>query len=478
MSKIDYVLKTRIIDAMENWPRLKDRDGNEISLNGTERNDRYFWICMLFSKAKYPTDIDTGNFCKYLQKNFRTKTGGANGYGWAEKIWGNPDIKSSNWNTERFCRLMDNIDEEEKEQLIQSINEIEDVHIENVNEITEILKKQLILLHEELKEKKVNSKNISSTNTQENGNTKEKEYDISFYKITAIIISVMAVIFLIILFIVNNQHKHLGGDINLPTETITTTIISTEKLSTTTTTSMTITTALDDFTSNISTEVTTTLTDKNDSNTVITTHTTGKSSNETLPTETPNTIAPPVDTFPTTDLPSSTAPPESTSTQAIETHTPITTYSQVLRTSSSLPEITITSAEANKGDSDVCIKVVFSDLILRGNYDTIDLNFNAIYDRDLIFKKCDCSQGADKIANLYSENGIISFNFQSEICENDITIELYFDIPNDALPGDYIVHMLEDASRITLYTPNDDYIYNNLYRKYDSLYRCGVIHVS
>ena len=70
----------------------------------------------------------------------------------------------------------------------------------------------------------------------------------------------------------------------------------------------------------------------------------------------------------------------------------------------------------------------------------------------------------------------------SDSCVNDITISLYFDIPNNALDGEYVVYMREDASRIVLLKSTYNYFWDdydlNEFQKYDSLYRHGVIYVS
>lgn len=139
------------------------------------------------------------------------------------------------------------------------------------------------------------------------------------------------------------------------------------------------------------------------------------------------------------------------------------------------PDIEICSVDAYRGESDVCVSVKFKNLMYKGGYSSIAMNFNAVYDNNLLFKKCSVSRDDSEITELTYGNGQISFNMHGNYCENDVSINLYFDVPNDVSDGDYEIRIFEDASIVTLSYSNN---WLNPWQVLQSLDRTGQIHVS
>lgn len=469
IEKIDTALKIEIAKAMK-----KDSKFKELYLSGDDYIDRIFWICTLFSKANCDTDIKLDNFHKYLKANFHTKSGGSWGFTWIEQLWGNPKLSSTLWDTHRFYEFIDNIEENEKEQLVQSINQIDDIHIENISEIPALLKEQYLALFEEVKEKspKGNKRNIYSepidhsidaepTISQENKKT-------SNLLIATIIILVLVIIFLIIFFVAKNRPNPHVDDKILPNGGTTTFLNSTATTASTeiTTISLTNTTSSNIKTSAVSSEAATIstthpITKKSDSN--------GNKSDPPVIVVTVN-----VDNGSHNNTETHTESPQNNTRQEPPvTQEQTTTPPQIATLPISKPEIEISSTEAHRGDSDVCVSVNFENLMYKGSYESIHINFNALYDSTLIFKNCTVSPNNTEINGLTYDNGHISFNMHGNYCENDVTVNLFFDVPDDTPDGDYTIQMLEDASTITLYT-NDWFNPRVLL----SLDRMGQIHVS
>lgn len=147
----------------------------------------------------------------------------------------------------------------------------------------------------------------------------------------------------------------------------------------------------------------------------------------------------------------------------------------VPQSTADFPDIEISSVDARIGESDVCISVIFKNLTYRGRYSSIDMNFNAVYNNSLIFKSCTASRDDSEITDVTYGDGQISFNMHGNYCENDVTVNLFFDIPNDASEGDYEIRIFEEATVITLSYSNNWY---TPWRVLQSLDRTGKIHVS
>lgn len=412
--------------------------------------DQTYWILRLFSDFTLPILTNLGTFRDQLKKAIPQTR--------AKTIY-------DCWNTTRFDEFMHSLEEADKELLIKNINEIDGVKIENVNDIPVFLKDQF----KKIWDKKTSSKEaeiiVPSSSEQPPLSKKHAPFHIL---IAIILILVLSIIILIIFFVAKNSSDPHVDDKILPNGGTTTFLNSTATTASTeiTTISLTNTTSSNIKTSAVSSEAATIstthpITEKSDSN--------GNKSDPPVIVVTVNVNN---DSHSSTET-HTESPQNNTRQEPPVTQEQTTTPPQIATLPISKPEIEISSTEAHRGDSDVCVSVNFENLMYKGSYESIHINFNALYDSTLIFKNCTVSPNNTEINGLTYDNGHISFNMHGNYCENDVTVNLFFDVPDDTPDGDYTIQMLEDASTITLYT-NDWFNPRVLL----SLDRMGQIHVS
>ena len=453
---IRITLTSEIIERMTEENKISKEDF-KYKYECKKRPDQTYWICRLFSDYKLPIAANLTNLRDKLSKGFRKPDGSADSLSTAEDIFGK-------WNSTRFSEFMDTIGQAEKTVLVKKINEIEAVKIETVDDIPILLKEQFENLLDSKTSPKEVKRSIPSPSEIPNS---VKKHAPSHILIAIILILVLSIIILIIFWVAKNSPDPHVDDKILPNSDITTALTSaTTTVSTDITTSLINTTSSNIKTSVVSSEAATistthSITEKGDSN--------GNKSDPPVIVVTVNVDNGSHSSSEThTESPQNNIRQEPPVTQEQTTNPP-----QIATLPISKPEIEISSTEAHRGDSDVCISVNFENLMYKGSYESIHINFNALYDSTLIFKNCTVSPNNTEINGLTYDNGHISFNMHGNYCENDVTVNLFFDIPDDTPDGDYTIQMLEDASTITLYT-NDWFNPRVLL----SLDRMGQIHVS
>lgn len=486
--------------------RREIEEGNRI-INGVkfsnarsyDKQSRRYWVWHLFSNYDLKnTDITFATITTYIRTDFKIKK--ESGYIIQAPEHLKEYTSNTNWNTERFYKFIESLSENEKENIITRINE-KSVFVSNINQIPETLRQaiqkalpkndevdshtidtavndnnsdELEQIVDNEKEAINSSEPTTSPNIQPNESTPVTPATSSLTKhfsshalIAIIFIFVLFIIFLIIFFVAKNRPNSHVDDKILPNSDITTALTSADTVSTEITTiSLTSSTDLNIRTTTASSEAATISTPI---------HTTVKIDGNR------NKVDPPVivvtvnvDNNSHSNTETHTESPQNNNHQDPPvTQEQTTTPLQIATLPISTPEIEISSTEAHRGDSDVCISVNFENLKYKGSYNSIGINFNALYDNTLIFKNCTVSPNNADITGLTFDNGHISFYMYGDYCENDVTVNLFFDIPDDAPDGNYTIQMLEEASTITLYT--NDWLNPRVLLSLD---RMGQIHVS